>query len=558
MAQRVNSAGATQLSAELRSLVAGVSPPILSLASGVYAGSRMVSITGVDPKAAVYYTTDGTTPTTSSKLYGGPIALTKTERITAVAVLDGVSSAIATAAYTIASGTPVSVIDLSGFTEGSMQFNGSAKVDGERLQLTDGGMQESGSAFYATAVNIQSFTTYFTFQLRDAIADGFTFAIQNTGDKALGDAGKALGYAPIGVSVAVKFDLHNNAGEGPNSTGIYVDGALPTVPSVDLSGTGIDLHKGDSILAQITYDGKDLSLTLTDSVTLASWSYSFAIDIPTTVGASTAYAGFTGGTGGGTANQEILSWTYVSGTPGTLPPPPPIPPLPDYPNGINSVGLRTNGSAGLFGNSLRLTNGGKTEAGSAFYATPLTVDQSFTTDFTFRLSSPDASVPLSEIADGFTFIILDAEPYVSVGTSALGDAGGSLGFAGIPHNGAGGYDNYDMVIKFDLHNNAGEGSNSTGLYVNGALPTVPAIDLTGTGIDLHSGHPIRAHLVHDYTAKTLAITLTDTITSETWSHSFAVDIPKTIGSVIAFVGFTGATGGNVAVQDILDWTLTTP
>jgi hypothetical protein len=28
------------------------------------------------------------------------------------------------------------------------------------------------------------------------------------------------------------------------------------------------------------------------------------------VGASTAYAGFTAGTGGKTATQEILSWTY--------------------------------------------------------------------------------------------------------------------------------------------------------------------------------------------------------------------------------------------------------
>ena len=36
-----------------------------------------------------------------------------------------------------------------------------------------------------------------------------------------------------------------------------------------------------------------------------------AINIPATVGANTAYAGFTAGTAGYTANQSILNWTYA-------------------------------------------------------------------------------------------------------------------------------------------------------------------------------------------------------------------------------------------------------
>ena len=35
-----------------------------------------------------------------------------------------------------------------------------------------------------------------------------------------------------------------------------------------------------------------------------------AINIPATVLANTAYVGFTGGTGGSVATQNILSWTY--------------------------------------------------------------------------------------------------------------------------------------------------------------------------------------------------------------------------------------------------------
>jgi hypothetical protein len=337
----------------------------------------------------------------------------------------------------------------------------------------------------------------------------------------------------------------------PSSTGLYIDGALPTVPAVNLT------HSGDAIFAHITYDGSNLALSLTDTATFARWSHSFAIDIPGTVG-DTAYIGFTGGTGLYTADQEILSWTYVSGTPGSSAPPPPLPPAPGYPAGFNAVGLATNGRAGLSRSALQLTDGDQREAGRAFYAVPVIIDQSFTTDFTFQLSSPEG-LQLANIADGFTFTILNAEPYVvAAGDAALGGLGAALGFAGIVNNTSGGYDNLDMAIKFDLHNDSGEGPDSTGLYVNGASPTTPAVDLTGTGIDLHSGHLFQAHITYNYAAKNLTLTLTDTVTLATWSHAFTVDIPTTIGGTTAYVGFTGASGFDVAVQQILNWTFTNP
>src|SRR5262249_49375020 len=47
---------------------------------------------------------------------------------------------------------------------------------------------------------------------------------------------------------------------------------------------------------------------------------SFKVNIPSVVGGNTAFVGFTGGTGGSTATQEILTWTYSSGgTTGTGP-----------------------------------------------------------------------------------------------------------------------------------------------------------------------------------------------------------------------------------------------
>ena len=54
-----------------------------------------------------------------------------------------------------------------------------------------------------------------------------------------------------------------------------------------------------------------------------------------------------------------------------------------------------------------------------------------------------------------------------------------------------------MAVKFDLFSNAGEGNDSTGLYTNGASPTTPFVDLTNTGINLHSGHTFNVHMTYD-------------------------------------------------------------
>src|ERR1019366_7200704 len=131
------------------------------------------------------------------------------------------------------------------------------------------------------------------------------------GVQAVGSGGGNLGYTGIGSSVAVKFDLYNNAGEGTDSTGFYTDGAAPTVPSSEMSASGVNLHSADILHAHITYNGTTLTLTLTDTVTKASFTTSTAINIPTTVGSGTAYVGFTAGTGGAASTQEILNWTYV-------------------------------------------------------------------------------------------------------------------------------------------------------------------------------------------------------------------------------------------------------
>jgi hypothetical protein len=286
--------------------------PVFSLAAGTYSTTQTVTLTDATAGASIYYTTDGSTPSTSSTLYSGAITVSASETINAIAIATGYSaSSVTSAAYTISTATPV-VNFASQFTTTGLNFNG-ARIINNVLQLTDGGAGEGHSAWFTTPVNVQKFTTDFNFLQASASADGFTFVIQAAPKTiyALGGNGAALGYGGITNSVAVKFDLYSNAGEGSDSTGFYTNGATPTVPSVDMSSSGINLHSGDTMHAHITYDGTTLTLTITDTVTNASFTTSTAINIPMTVGGNTAYVGFTGGTGGLTAIQNVLNWTYT-------------------------------------------------------------------------------------------------------------------------------------------------------------------------------------------------------------------------------------------------------
>ncbi len=213
--------------------------------------------------------------------------------------------------------TTVSTIDFSGGFAGAgttLSVNSPAVVSGANLELTNGGGNEAGSAFDVTPVDITNFTSQFVFQLTAgaSTADGFTFAIQNVGPTAKGGVGSGLGYSGIAKSVAVKFDLYNSSGEGPDSTGLYTNGAAPqNVGSINLTPTGLDLHSGHVFRANLSYNGTTLSVTITDTQTGTSATQNYTVNIPSIVGASTAYAGFTGGTGGVTATQNIQSWTFT-------------------------------------------------------------------------------------------------------------------------------------------------------------------------------------------------------------------------------------------------------
>jgi Pro-kumamolisin, activation domain/Chitobiase/beta-hexosaminidase C-terminal domain/Bacterial Ig-like domain (group 3) len=292
--------------------------PTFSPAGGTFTTAQSVKLSDTTADAKIYYTTNGGTPSANSTLYTNPISVTATETIQAIAIASGVSSNVVSATYTIntgggGGGNQCTVIDYSkGFTGTALTLNGGAVLNSKVLQLTDHRVYEARSAFFTKQVPISNLTTDFTFQITTPVADGFTFIVQQAGVHSVGGAGGGLGSFGIKQSAAIKFDLYNNNGEGIDSTGMYVDGVMPTTPSTNLAPSGIDLHSGDVFAAHIAYNGKDILFTLTDTVTRKVFTqtiHTYAWDN------GPGWVGFTAGTGAKTSAIKILTWTY-SGGPG--------------------------------------------------------------------------------------------------------------------------------------------------------------------------------------------------------------------------------------------------
>jgi len=87
--------------------------PVMSLAPGFYPGAQTVTITCSDPTATIRYTTNGSTPTTTSTLYAGPININATTVLRAVAFSTNQPSFTETNTYFINVTHTVPVVSVS-------------------------------------------------------------------------------------------------------------------------------------------------------------------------------------------------------------------------------------------------------------------------------------------------------------------------------------------------------------------------------------------------------------------------------------------------------------
>lgn len=88
----------------------GLAAPIINPAAGTYYNPIEVTITCGTSGAAIYYTTNGNEPTTSSTRYTAPFTLSSNTTVKAISAKDGKTSDVVSAVYVFASATPVANI----------------------------------------------------------------------------------------------------------------------------------------------------------------------------------------------------------------------------------------------------------------------------------------------------------------------------------------------------------------------------------------------------------------------------------------------------------------
>jgi len=139
----------------------GVATPSFLPAGGSYSSAQTVSITDSVSGANIFYTLDGSTPTTSSTAYTAPIKVSSSETINAIAAASGYSNSdVATAAYTIGSLlTPPTFSPVSGTYTKTTPVSISAASGATIYYTVDGSSPSLNSTVYSSPITVSQTTT---------------------------------------------------------------------------------------------------------------------------------------------------------------------------------------------------------------------------------------------------------------------------------------------------------------------------------------------------------------------------------------------------------------
>jgi len=454
--------------------------PAFSVPGGTYTGSQSVAISTPTASASIFYTVDGSTPTAFSKAYTGPITISSSSTLKAIATASGASnSAVSSATYTIDAPATVTAPVLSvpaGTYTQQQSVTISDKTAGATIYYSTNGAIPTASSFpYTAAITISSTTTL-----------------------------KAIAIVKGGSSSAV------------SSATYTISAPAPVVAPVLSVATGTYAQPQSVSISDKTAGATIYYSTNGTIPTANSSHYTAAIVISTTTTLK-AIAIVKGG-----SSSAVSSATYTISSGGT-----------GSQNGFTPGEVMLNGAAKLSGSKLVLTSGGRAQIASAWLSKKVSV-ASFSTDFNFQIPSAGG--------DGFTFTLQNAPK----GLNATGGNGQALGYQGITKS---------VAIKFVLYDaTAKKAASQTGVFANGALSPTETVDMASSGISLHTGHVLHAHISSD--GNHLTETITDTKTGASFTHIYAGNIAAVLGTSSAYVGFTASTGAFTAIQNILSWTFT--
>jgi len=221
--------------------------------------------------------------------------------------------------------------------------------DGTVLRLTPAQFSQSGATYSTLPFTLgagDTFSTQFQFRFTNAggvvgsPADGITFVLAAS-PTGLGTAGGGMGYQGVPNSVAIEFNTYNNGcfvpacdGNSSNHVAIDTNGVLTNLALTNVYGIQTCvfatpntvngcMSNGHLWTAYISYNGTNLNVSLLDPAEGLAFNAitNYPINVASFLGTNSAFVGFTGGTGSGFENQDIVNWQFSNTA--TLPTPEP-------------------------------------------------------------------------------------------------------------------------------------------------------------------------------------------------------------------------------------------
>jgi hypothetical protein len=208
-----------------------VAPPVFSPAGGTYVGPQTVTLSDPTPGAAIHYTTDGSTPTTASPVYSGPLSVTTTTTIKAMAAASGMAnSSVASATYTIMQQVATPTLSPGGGTYvGSATVTLSDATPGATIHYTtDGSTPTTSSAVYGGALTVTTTTTIKAMAAASGMANSGVASATYTITL---PAAAAPTFSPSGGNYLLPLFV-SISDASPGATIYYTtDGSMPTTAS---------------------------------------------------------------------------------------------------------------------------------------------------------------------------------------------------------------------------------------------------------------------------------------------------------------------------------------
>lgn len=228
-----------------------VATPIFSLVAGQYSTTQWVTLSDATAGSAIYYTTDGSAPTTTSLRYSGPIPVSKSVVIQAVAVASGfANSFVARADYVIVHSSPVIPSNAisetglqllptwrykhdpgtSGASAGSMTFVTDPSLSGQAARFESSYTNWGGEIYSADYANDPT-ATNFVYDAEVWIEAGSQIANLELDNNQVIQNGDTVIYAFQCAGVSNTWDYSSNAGTRSQPVVKWLHSSAPCNPA---------------------------------------------------------------------------------------------------------------------------------------------------------------------------------------------------------------------------------------------------------------------------------------------------------------------------------------